>query len=86
MHHPGPIELIHVDLFRLGEAGPVAGAAFEALGLEHDELPGPSRVLVVEWSELWADPPKQHLAITLSRIADRPDVRRLKLEDHRGPG
>ncbi|PRQ06201.1 tRNA (adenosine(37)-N6)-threonylcarbamoyltransferase complex ATPase subunit type 1 TsaE [Enhygromyxa salina] len=84
MIHPGPIELVHVDLFRLGEGGPVASAAFEALGLEHDELPGPERVLVVEWSELWADPPKQHLSIGLSRVPDRPAVRRLKLEDHRG--
>lgn len=83
MDHPGPIGLVHVDLFRLGETGPVASAAFEALGLEHDELPGPDRVLVVEWAELWADPPKQHLAITLSRVADRPAVRRLTLEDHR---
>jgi tRNA threonylcarbamoyl adenosine modification protein YjeE len=83
MHHPGPIDLIHVDLFRVGEGGPVPSAAFEALGLEHDELPGPGRVLVVEWSELWADPPKQHLSITLSWVADRPAVRRLKLEDRR---
>ncbi|KIG12680.1 TsaE protein, required for threonylcarbamoyladenosine t(6)A37 formation in tRNA [Enhygromyxa salina] len=83
MIHPGPVALVHVDLFRLGEDGPVASAAFEALGLEHDELPGPDRVLVVEWSELWADAPKQHLSIALSRVPDQPAVRRLRLEDHR---
>ncbi len=68
--------LVHLDLFRLGEDGPLGSAAFEALGLEHDELPGPDRVLVVEWSELWLDPPKQHLRITLARPADLPDDRR----------
>jgi tRNA threonylcarbamoyladenosine biosynthesis protein TsaE len=62
--------LVHLDLFRLGEDGPVGSAAFEALGLEHDELPGPARVLVVEWSELWLDPPAEHLRITLSRTLD----------------
>lgn len=83
MIHPGRVGLVHVDLFRLGEDGQVGSAAFEALGLEHDELPGPDRVLVVEWSELWADPPKQHLSITLSRVPDRPAVRRILVEDHR---
>jgi tRNA threonylcarbamoyl adenosine modification protein YjeE len=49
------LELVHLDLFRLGEqhGGAVSGGAFEALGLEHDELPGPDEVLVVEWAELW---------------------------------
>ncbi|PRP94039.1 tRNA threonylcarbamoyladenosine biosynthesis protein TsaE [Enhygromyxa salina] len=77
MIHPGRVGLVHVDLFRLGEGGPVGGAAFEALGLEHDELPGPGRVLVVEWSELWADPPKQQLTIGLARVAGRAELRRL---------
>jgi tRNA threonylcarbamoyladenosine biosynthesis protein TsaE len=77
MIHPGPIELVHVDLFRLGEEGPIGDAAFESLGLEHDELPGPDRVLVVEWSELWREPPAQHLELTLARVPGRPEVRRL---------
>lgn len=93
MIHPGPIELIHVDLFRLGEGGEggaVGAAAFEALGLD-EELPGSEGVLVVEWSELWADPPKQHLAISLERVPGQADRRRLKAQDRRhggadGPG
>lgn len=73
--------LVHLDLFRLGEDGPIGAAAFEALGLEHDELPGPDRVLVVEWSELWLDPPKQHLRISLARSSDLPaDRRALRVE------
>ena len=72
MVHPGGqmgLGLVHIDLFRLGEQGegPVATAAFESLGLEHDELPGPGRVMVVEWAELWADPPLEHLWITVER-------------------
>jgi tRNA threonylcarbamoyladenosine biosynthesis protein TsaE len=70
--------LVHVDLFRLGEDGPVGAAAFESLGLEHDELPGPGRVLVVEWSELWLDPPAEHLRISLARTPD--DRRAIRIE------
>ena len=84
MIHPGPIELVHLDLFRLGEEGPIGDAAFESLGLEHDELPGPDRVLVVEWSELWREPPAQHLELTLERVPGREGVRRLSVR-HRGP-
>jgi tRNA threonylcarbamoyladenosine biosynthesis protein TsaE len=78
MIHPGPIELVHLDLFRLGEDGPIGDAAFESLGLEHDELPGPDRVLVVEWSELWREPPAEHLELTLERVPGREGVRRLE--------
>ncbi len=67
---PSVAALVHLDLFRLGEDGPIGSAAFEALGLEHDELPGRDRVLVVEWSELWLDPPAEPLCITLARGAD----------------
>ena len=85
MMHPGPVELVHIDLFRLGEDGPVSTAAFESLGLEHDELPGPERVLLVEWSELWAEPPSEHLEISLERVAGVTAVRRLAWAA-RGPG
>ena len=84
MVHPGPIPLVHIDLFRLGEDGPVGRAAFEALGLEHDELPGPERVLVGEWAELWTDPPREHLAIELVRPSGHEGVRRLAVTG-RGP-
>lgn len=75
---PARAGLVHVDLFRLGEDGPVGSAAFEALGLEHDELPGPERVLVVEWSELWLDPPAEQLRISLARTPD--DRRAVRVE------
>ncbi len=69
MEHEGPLPLVHIDLFRLGEqgSGSVGEAAFESLGLEHDELPGPTRVMVVEWAELWGDPPREHLSLHFSR-------------------
>jgi tRNA threonylcarbamoyladenosine biosynthesis protein TsaE len=70
--------LVHLDLFRLGEHGPIGAAAFESLGLEHDELPGPDRVMVVEWSELWSDPPDDALRIRLTRTPD--DRREVVLE------
>jgi tRNA threonylcarbamoyladenosine biosynthesis protein TsaE len=75
--------LVHLDLFRLGEDGQVGAAAFESLGLEHDELPGDDRVMVVEWSELWAEPPARRLQISLARTPD--DRRALEVEGF-GPG
>lgn len=81
MVHPGPIGLVHVDLFRLieaaGEAGSLGSSAFEALGLEHDELPGPGRILLVEWGDAWADPPADHLLITLDLSPDSEQSRRI---------
>ncbi|MBK9755614.1 MAG: tRNA (adenosine(37)-N6)-threonylcarbamoyltransferase complex ATPase subunit type 1 TsaE [Nannocystis sp.] len=73
---PGPVTLIHVDLFRLADAddegmGGVAG--FDALDLE--EIAGEAtsgsaaaepRVLVVEWAAKWSAPPPDHLAIRLA--------------------
>lgn len=86
MVHRGPIGMVHVDLFRLIEAGQDAGsgpvtlrsAAFEALGLEHDELPPPGQILLVEWADAWADPPANHLLITLERPSDSEHSRRIR--------
>ena len=76
MVHPGPVTLVHVDLFRLADAedegmGGVAG--FDALDLEEiaeDELQrgggSGARVLVVEWAARWSQPPADHLAIRLA--------------------
>lgn len=73
LEHPGPRPLAHVDLFRLAVGaddpapGSVGAAAFEALGLhELAEAGVPSAVLVVEWAELWADPPDQSLRLQLA--------------------
>ncbi len=75
--HPGPVPLVHVDLFRLApdDDGPTP-ASFEALGLEDlldrvgDEDPGTEpdgSVLVVEWSNLWQHRDLDALKVGLSR-------------------
>ena len=78
LEHAGPRPLAHVDLFRLAaDDGPTPGsvgaAAFEALGLPEAIDAGMVTgtgpvVLVVEWAELWAEPPAAALRIDL-----RPD-------------
>jgi tRNA threonylcarbamoyladenosine biosynthesis protein TsaE len=72
--HPGPVTLVHVDLYRLGDddmdPNPGSGglsAAAEALGLDSGELFGEDRVLIVEWAERWISPPEDHLQITIRR-------------------
>lgn len=83
LRHAGPRPLVHVDLFRLAEpsgdavpetsAGSVGAAAFEALGLEalvEDSAEG-GAVLVVEWADLWRDPPADHLRVILTLQGDR---------------
>lgn len=91
MVHRGPIGMVHVDLFRLLEAagesgsGPGSGrgvvqtSAFEALGLEHGELPPPGQILLVEWADAWADPPAESLLITLERPLDSEHSRRIRV-------
>ncbi len=83
VEHPGPIPLVHIDLFRLEPGGHQAAgyAAFEALGLdfEDDWLYAPDRVLVVEWAERWRSPPVDHLAVRLEHLADDASQRRLSL-------
>jgi tRNA threonylcarbamoyladenosine biosynthesis protein TsaE len=71
--HAGPRPLAHVDLFRLAASdddptpGSVGAAAFESLGLpEWDEASASPAVLVVEWADLWADPPGAALRIELA--------------------
>jgi tRNA threonylcarbamoyladenosine biosynthesis protein TsaE len=91
--HPGAVPLVHVDLCRLGELGgddapSISSAAFEALGLGElaDELASgaATRVIAVEWAELWADPPASRLEVRLSSCEGRPERRRLALQAH-GP-
>ncbi|MCA9692626.1 MAG: tRNA (adenosine(37)-N6)-threonylcarbamoyltransferase complex ATPase subunit type 1 TsaE [Myxococcales bacterium] len=80
VEHEGPRPLVHIDLFRvdLDDREATSGhAAFEALGLDFDELGGPRRVLVIEWAERWSDPPDDHLAIRIDRVTGAPSVRRL---------
>jgi len=61
--YPGPIPLMHLDLYRLDDAGDVATAAFEALGLDFDDLVAPQRVVIIEWASRWENPPKDHLVV-----------------------
>lgn len=74
--HDGPVPLAHVDLFRLAEDDPsasVGSAAFEALDLPALTESGPSApaapvlapVLIVEWADLWSEPPDDVLWIEL---------------------
>jgi len=96
---PGPLTLVHVDLFRLADAeddGMGGAAGFDALGgprgLDLEEITEDAlhlvgdpgrRVLVVEWAAKWTTPPAEHLAIRL-RLADG-GARRILDVDARGP-
>lgn len=83
LRHAGPRPLLHVDLFRLAEpsgdavptssAGSVGAAAFEALGLDAlvEEAAEGDAILVVEWADLWRDPPADHLRVILTMQGDR---------------
>lgn len=68
--HDGARPLAHVDLFRLAQddaGASIGSAAFEALGLP-DLVDGgdlAQLVLVVEWGDLWADPPADCLKVEL---------------------
>jgi tRNA threonylcarbamoyladenosine biosynthesis protein TsaE len=83
LRHAGPRPLVHVDLFRLAEpagdappitsSGSVGASAFEALGLDAlvEESVEGDAVLVVEWADLWRDPPADHLRVILRMDGDR---------------
>lgn len=86
MVHRGPVPLVHVDLFRLGddtspEIG--GGAGFDALGLDDmlegagllGEDVGSGHALVVEWGTRWRTPPVDRLTLELSPVSpDRRDL------------
>lgn len=78
MEHGGPVPLVHIDLYRLGEDAPVGSAAFEALGLGEllDQPPG---VVAVEWAEYWASPSGDRLQLRLSR-SSRDGLRDLEVQ------
>ena len=85
--HAGPCPLVHVDLFRLaGDEAPAAGsvsdAAFEALGLPElsEGAEAAASVLVVEWADLWAEPPAAHLRVRLALEPSDPARRTLAAE------
>ena len=62
--------------------GSVSAAAFEALGLDAlAEGLGPTpAVVVVEWAELWAEPPSAVLRVELGLEPARDDHRHLRAE------
>ena len=78
--HAGPKPLAHIDLYRLSETGDAA--AFEALGLESlvdgSELED-SHVVIVEWGELWRDPPAARLDVAIEPSADATTLRSLTI-------
>ncbi|MCA9651881.1 MAG: tRNA (adenosine(37)-N6)-threonylcarbamoyltransferase complex ATPase subunit type 1 TsaE [Myxococcales bacterium] len=89
LHHDGPRPLAHVDLFRLAEddlGASIGSAAFEALGLTALTEAGttPSQVLVVEWADLWAEPPDDALELEL-RLELDDFTRRTLVASARGP-
>jgi tRNA A37 threonylcarbamoyladenosine biosynthesis protein TsaE len=81
MEHTGRVDLVHVDLFRLGEDGRAGAlsAAFEALGIDDDVVGRAGAVTVVEWAELWAAPPSTALRIRLERPKNVSDKRVIKV-------
>lgn len=67
-------EIWHADLYRLGEPEDLA-----ELGL--DEAASRA-ILVVEWPELWTDPPARHLALSLAVTG--PETRQLSASAYGG--
>lgn len=75
--HEGPVPLVHIDLFRLGESEGLEtrSPAFGALGLEDllehaaEATPMSARggVVVIEWADLWAGEGLPSLEIRFSR-------------------
>lgn len=84
MEHTGRVDLVHVDLFRLGEEGRagVLSAAFEALGIDDTVVGRAGAVTVVEWAELWAAPPSSALRIRLERPKNISDKRVITVLGH----
>ncbi|MBC8074039.1 MAG: tRNA (adenosine(37)-N6)-threonylcarbamoyltransferase complex ATPase subunit type 1 TsaE [Deltaproteobacteria bacterium] len=88
VEHAGPHPLVHVDLCRLAELGDddavsASDAAFEALGLgelaERMARVDARELLVVEWAQLWPDPPADALHGRITRASDDPGLRSIVL-------
>lgn len=79
MEHPGPIPLVHVDLFRIGEEDLGMSPAMQALGLDEDPRCGSLGVWVVEWGSYWKDPPGDRFELHIEVVDEAPDQRRLRL-------
>jgi tRNA threonylcarbamoyladenosine biosynthesis protein TsaE len=80
----GPVELVHLDCYRLGEAPSVAMREATTIGIE-DLLADKTTILVIEWAELLADLlPDDHLAVILEPLAEDEQARRLRFTAH-GP-
>ncbi len=75
--YPGPVPLMHLDLYRLDGTDGIQAAAFEALGLEFDELVAPDRVVVVEWASRWTCAPREHLRLDFEIVGEAFDQRQI---------
>lgn len=92
--HEGPVPLVHIDLFRLGESEGVEdrSPAFGALGLEDlleraaESTPATTQggVVVIEWADLWAATQTglERLEIQLERPAGDAEHRDLHAVAH----
>lgn len=82
MEHPGPIPLIHVDLFRVGQGDLGLSPAMQALGLDEDPRCGSTGVWVVEWGGYWKDPPAERYELHLEATDDAMLQRRVEFWGH----
>lgn len=86
--HPGPIPLLHIDLYRLLEG---ASPAFTALGLEDlideaSEASGGAQIhgigaIIIEWVDLWKGW-SEGMKVVLSRGEKDPLVRHLSVRPY----
>lgn len=77
---PSDLRLVHVDGYRLGEAGVDAALDGSMIGLE-DLLDAQDSVLVVEWAERVSSLlPADHLAISLTLVDGSDDLRTIELK------
>lgn len=93
--HEGPVPLVHIDLFRLGESAGLDdhSPAFGALGLEDlleraaESTPISTRggVVVIEWADLWAAETFERLEIRLQRPFGEADRRDIEVVPHGEP-
>lgn len=70
--YKGPhVLLFHADLYRLSTR------EVDELGLDDVAAEG---VLVVEWPDRWAAPPREAVRVTIAKIADRENGRTVSIE------
>lgn len=70
--YKGPhVLLFHADLYRLSTR------EVDDLGLDDVAAEG---ILVVEWPDRWAAPPREAVRVSIAKVADREDARTVSIE------